>query len=268
MSNLLEKHQFWCWLLILFLLWGKILLSYEEPLSQMPWEITAAALYFALFFMIPVLKNKEKVLFGIFALKISLITFTFSQEPIADDAVLLLYIILLGASVFYLKATYILLTGVLAWLSASVTVSTIDNVLFIIYILISAMALFIYQRTLVKERELRARSETLFSEYRKMKRELISGEKAVREEERTQIAREIHDSVGHKLTALLMQLEVFRLKSPAPAESDIQGLKQLAKESLEETRNAVKALKQEESGGLPAVIQLIRKLEAESLIRI
>ncbi|WP_180955059.1 sensor histidine kinase [Bacillus sp. V3-13] len=49
------------------------------------------------------------------------------------------------------------------------------------------------------------------------------------------MARDIHDSVGHKLTALLMQLEV---------------------------------LKQHESGGLPAIMGMLRRLETESFMRI
>ncbi|WP_158599103.1 sensor histidine kinase [Planococcus salinus] len=112
------------------------------------------------------------------------------------------------------------------------------------------------------------RNEALLTEYRKLKRRVSANEKSARQEERTQIARDIHDSVGHKLTALLMQLEVFRLKSDGQAAQQFGELKALAKESLEETRNAVKTLKHEETGGVSAIIALIRQLEAESFLRI
>ena len=38
----------------------------------------------------------------------------------------------------------------------------------------------------------------------------------------------------------------------------------MAKESLEETRHAVKALQAEENEGIATIVHLIRKLEAES----
>ena len=37
----------------------------------------------------------------------------------------------------------------------------------------------------------------------------VEQEQFARSEERTKIARDMHDSVGHKLTALLMQLEMM-----------------------------------------------------------
>ncbi|SDN73062.1 sensor histidine kinase [Alkalicoccus daliensis] len=270
MIRTLEKHQYWIWLLILFLLWGRLLLSAEASLLEMPWRIIGASLFYTVFFLVPVCKGKDNLLLILFLTKILLLTFTLweGEAFTPDHSVLLLYIITAGAATFYLKELHTLAVGFLAGFCGYFVVPDMDVLLFVIYVSVTAMALFLYQRTSKKEEELRHRGEALFSEYRKMKRDLVSGEKAVRQQERTQIAREIHDAVGHKLTALLMQLEVFRMKSSPEVNQDVETLKQLARESLEETRNAVKTLKQEESGGLPAVIQLIRKLEAESLIRI
>lgn len=107
--------------------------------------------------------------------------------------------------------------------------------------------------------------EQLFSNYRKMKRSHLENEKSARLEERTRIARDIHDSVGHKLTALMMTLEMLAIKEK---NDTYRHLKQMATESLEETRQAVQALNEEEHGGISAVIELIRKLEAESHIEV
>lgn len=101
-----------------------------------------------------------------------------------------------------------------------------------------------------------------------MKRRIVTNEKAARQEERTQIARDIHDSVGHKLTALLMQLEVLRMQADEQLAPRVTELKELARESLEETRSAVKSLKQPETGGLTAILNMIRKLEAEQFMRV
>ena len=101
----------------------------------------------------------------------------------------------------------------------------------------------------------------LLGEFRLVKRSNLQQENVVRLEERTRIAREIHDSVGHKLTALLMQLEIESLTSNV---NNYDNLKELARESLEETRHAVKELRNDEVFGLQSVLHLIRKLESES----
>src|SRR5699024_4357027 len=103
--------------------------------------------------------------------------------------------------------------------------------------------------------------EQLLSEYRQLKRMHLAAEEVTKAEERTRIAREIHDSVGHRLTALILKLEMLHIQEPN--EQYIQ-LKQMANESLAETREAVQTLQESEIKGIPAVVQLIRKLETES----
>lgn len=116
--------------------------------------------------------------------------------------------------------------------------------------------------------DLDARYQALLSEYRNLKRRVVSEEDITRQEERMLIAHEIHDSVGHKLTALLMQLEMFRLNTTEEHKDEVENLKELANQSLEETRSAVKSLKTNDSGGLQGILRLIRKLEMESILRI
>ena len=107
--------------------------------------------------------------------------------------------------------------------------------------------------------------EALTGEYRRLKRLARLVEEEARNEERTKIARDIHDSVGHKLTALLMQLEIFAMDY---GYEKIAPLKKLASDSLEETRNAVKALKAKEIEGIATILQLIKKLESESFLEV
>lgn len=107
--------------------------------------------------------------------------------------------------------------------------------------------------------------EQLLMEYRQLKRKSVEQELLVRAEERTKIARDIHDSVGHKLTALLMQLEVMAFKDKTDS---LLVAKELARESLEETRYAVRQLKSAEATGIQSVIELIRKQEIESRLHI
>jgi signal transduction histidine kinase len=83
--------------------------------------------------------------------------------------------------------------------------------------------------------------------------------------ERNRIAREIHDTVGHKMTALLVQLELSKalLKLDInKAEETIVVCDNLAREALQEIRLSVRTLHQEEDEYL-SIIPAIRKLLAD-----
>ncbi|WP_100407530.1 sensor histidine kinase [Bacillus solitudinis] len=116
-----------------------------------------------------------------------------------------------------------------------------------------------------KKQEQRDLYEELLGEYRKVKRLALVTEEEARYQERTKIARDIHDSVGHKLTALLMQLEILSIQNGA---ENYKELKEIAKDSLEETRYAVRTLKDREYEGIATILHLIKKLEAESHIMV
>ncbi|AFZ34123.1 integral membrane sensor signal transduction histidine kinase [Stanieria cyanosphaera PCC 7437] len=65
-------------------------------------------------------------------------------------------------------------------------------------------------------------------------------------QERNRIAREIHDSVGHYLTAQSIQLEntaLFLFQEPQKAANHLQKARQLGKEALQNVRNAVATLR-------------------------
>ena len=62
---------------------------------------------------------------------------------------------------------------------------------------------------------------------------------SVRDSERTRIARDLHDAIGHHLTALNLHLELA-LRQPAPqANGALQLSRKLAQELLDETRKVV-----------------------------
>jgi signal transduction histidine kinase len=65
-------------------------------------------------------------------------------------------------------------------------------------------------------------------------------------EERNRLARDIHDSLGHYLTAINVQLEkaiTFRQRDPAEAEKAVGHAKRAAKEALQDVRQSVGALR-------------------------
>lgn len=66
-----------------------------------------------------------------------------------------------------------------------------------------------------------------------------------------------------------MQIEAARLQADNEGlKNKFAELKKIAQASLAETREAVKTLKSEETSGIQAVIQLVRKLELESRLRL
>lgn len=67
-------------------------------------------------------------------------------------------------------------------------------------------------------------------------------------QERNRIAREIHDSLGHSLTALNLQLETaLKLKesNPAKAQTFLERAKQLASQALKDVRQSVSTIRSE-----------------------
>lgn len=202
----------------------------------------------------------------------SVISFWPTTSSASDPYILLVYSILAGKAVYRLFAVHAACIGLV------LTAGAIAPGLFgypglpwlflALYFVILAIALTLFRTIWSRYEESAVRNETLLSEYRNMKRRLITDEQHARQEERAQVGRDIHDSVGHKLTALLMQLEMHRMQADRETAEVLKGLKALAKESLEENKNAVRSMKQQETSGLPAIIGLLRRLESESFMRV
>ncbi|GGM23885.1 sensor histidine kinase YfiJ [Paraliobacillus quinghaiensis] len=81
-------------------------------------------------------------------------------------------------------------------------------------------------------------------------------------QERNRISREIHDTVGHKMTALLMQLQLakeLRDLDPKKSEATIELCEGLAREALNEIRLSVRTL-QEDEGTKHSLLKTTRKI--------
>ncbi|MCT2536683.1 sensor histidine kinase [Aquibacillus koreensis] len=271
------RYGFWMWLGILFVAW---ILGLVRTFGELP-EVSAlgwlgSAIFFACYFLIPVFQ-KSPLIQALLMIVGAVIVFIVSLQSSAINTtenfyVLLVLSYIVGEASYRLSIVYAAAVGAVSaaiFLAMSILDRSPYPVPFsMLYIILFGIALSVFRYFFQQTKEATIRYETLLHAYRQLKRKSITDEKLVRQQERTQIGREIHDSVGHKLTNLLMQLEVARMQADPDTSVRMDLLKDLAKESLEETRRAVKALKQEEIGGLPAIISLIRKLEAENFIRI
>lgn len=266
------KKTYFIWLSIYCIVWASACRELAAYLNAE--QLSALSIFLLLLFIVPLFKEKTLIQTLIFCAQALLTILIF--YPINDK--LSLYIILvqsliMAEAVFYLTRLKSLIVIAVQLVSAAVILliselTPSQLAWYGLYYLLLVMALLYHQIIHNREKETRLSNEALLEEYRRMKRQLLVEEQQARQDERMLIGHEIHDSVGHKLTALLFQFEAFRLTAAEKDKETVRKLKDLAEQSLEETRQAVRSFKQSEVGGLQGVIQLIRKLEIESFMKI
>lgn len=125
--------------------------------------------------------------------------------------------------------------------------------------------------TIIEARRNRERAESLLGDLKAAHAELGSYTERVREltlsEERARMAREIHDSVGHHLTAVKLQAEAaIKMAGQRPEEAleQMERARDLAAEAFEEVHRSVRALKPPslgEKSGAGALGALVRSFE-------
>ncbi|HEU5379120.1 MAG TPA: sensor histidine kinase [Ktedonobacteraceae bacterium] len=120
-------------------------------------------------------------------------------------------------------------------------------------------------RVVLRERASRARAEDLLLRLEHSNQQLQAYAAEVAElattRERNRLAREIHDSLGHYLTVINVQLEkslTFRAKKPQEADLAVNDAKHMAREALQDVRRSVSALRT--TGGFPAFFPSITAL--------
>ena len=116
-------------------------------------------------------------------------------------------------------------------------------------------------RVVERERQNRARAEGLLAQVQAYAQQ-VAGLAAA--EERNRMARDIHDSLGHYLTAIHVQLELaqtLRTVRPPAADAAVGAAQRLAHEALQEVRRSVGTLRAD--GAPPALTQALPALIAE-----
>ena len=118
-------------------------------------------------------------------------------------------------------------------------------------------------------------AQALLAELEETNADLVAQSARIRElsvsEERARMAREIHDSVGHHLTVINLQLQNarrFREREPDEAWEEVEGARELALQALAEVRRAVRALKPldvEGATGAHALAALARNFDGTGI---
>ena len=122
-----------------------------------------------------------------------------------------------------------------------------------------ALQAFGISSSLAKQREIEAQ-ETLS----RSNSELIAARAVIAQqsqtEERLRIAGDLHDSIGHRLTALQLQLEVLSHEAPEKLKPQVGTCQTLARELLEEVRVIVRSMAEDSSDDLVSAIQELETL--------
>jgi len=266
------KKLYFIWLAIYCTVWAVTFFEFSSNVTE--GQLTGICLFLLIIFILPLFKEKTILQTALFSIQALLTIMIF--YPINNVFIPYLFLIqslIIAEAVYYLprlKSLIVLVIqlGSLTWIVIKANLTTSQLLWCSLFYLLVNLAMFHYQSLHKREIEKQKKNDALLDEYRKMKRQLVTEEEQARQDERMLIGHEIHDSVGHKLTALIMQLEVFRLHADDKVKEKIENIQELAQQSLEETRRAVKSFKQQEVGGLQGVIRLIRKLEMKSFMKI
>jgi signal transduction histidine kinase len=141
----------------------------------------------------------------------------------------------------------------------------LSYIFFILMVFITVAIFFNYSRILSEEK---AKLNQLNLELKKANEMLEEKNLKIKElaifEERNRIAREIHDSVGHNLTGLIMNLDYCGKLidvDPGKVKNQVTACRNIAKESLSEIRKSVQALKPKSVENLTLVKSLEELIE-------
>lgn len=125
-----------------------------------------------------------------------------------------------------------------------------DEIIFFIIYSVGLVFMFLMTQVVESEKESRHKAEKLLQELEKSHQQLQEYALRVADlatsEERNRLARDIHDSLGHYMTVINVQLEkalAFRDKQPATADQAVRDAKQMASEALTDIRRSVSVLR-------------------------
>ena len=149
-----------------------------------------------------------------------------------------------------------------AFYTVPLSVQVVDVVLNSTAVFIAANALIIFLCfTIISERKSRQREAALTKEV-----ELLAADL-----ERARIARDIHDSLGHTLTSLDVQLELAQRlheEDPAQAQQALDTSKHLSSQSVQEVRRAVAAMREASFDLNAALANLVDPFKSDPALRV
>jgi signal transduction histidine kinase len=143
----------------------------------------------------------------------------------------------------------------------------VNNAGFVLFSYLAGYLIRHYQRSQLQILELYEELEQSHQALQEAHQQLQSYARQVEEltevRERNRIAREIHDTVGHTMTALLVQLQVAKTcmqRDPTKLDETLHVSEELARSALQNVRLSVRALKEEKN---QSFLDTLRKLVSD-----
>ena len=139
------------------------------------------------------------------------------------------------------------LVAISIFLLTSVTVASLQHTLpfmvFMLFLLFAQSALWYMAYCNIAEWQAHQETTTAHAQLRATQ-QLLS--EAVARNERTRIARDLHDQMGHHLVALTIQLQILERKIPEAIAPELHHIQDIAKELFSDVRTTVHQLHEEE----------------------
>ncbi|MFN3165098.1 MAG: sensor histidine kinase [Pseudohongiellaceae bacterium] len=231
--------------------------------ARFPAVVFLAALQLTCFLLYLLLENRPRwLLLSLFATEAVCITGLFFLVPSSFIAVLSMVWLVQASDLFPTRSVLLLWGAILALFSiaqfyhygTSDLLGMISSI--VLYALLQLFAISVVQRFI---REQRQREETAALNRELLAtRELLSQSAA--QGERLRIARDLHDILGHYMTALILNLEVASHKTDGESRDQVDQSLALAKLLLGELRTTVGELRDESHIDLE---ESVRKLVAD-----
>ena len=186
------------------------------------------------------------------------IAWVFSLHSQSEDLVCILLLIITPQLALYFSTGRALMIVALACLPVVLTLNREYYFeIYLGYMVLHSIFIGVVYCTL---REQQTKKELLETNRKLLEAQFLLADKA-KQDERLRISRDLHDRVGHHLTALSLQLEITQLVAEGSVRSEIARSQDLAKALLADVREAVNEIRHHQTECLDTGIrELIKNL--------
>ena len=235
------------------------------------WQNLAIHLAFAAAFVMSAYKDELGLphLFGKIALLAMLLLSVLAHRLHHDSITLILSVVLMASAPYHLTVRQSWLLFAIAnlahWYMFNTGPQAEDYV--VAWLTLVALQGFAISSSLARQRD-RTSQQMLARQNNELLAARAVMARQSQSQERLRIAGELHDTLGHRLTALQLQLEALVHESPDALKPRVQGCKALAADLLEDVRSIVREVSRRDNNDLAAALQELASLTPGIAIRV
>lgn len=228
-----------------------------------PWPALIPQLGFAIAFLLGAYKGRLPLIPNQGVIAVVAMAFLSALALLAynDTIVLILSVVLMASAPYHVSRGQSWLLMLIAnlsygWILGGTAGSSDYGTAWLTLIALQGFAI---TTSLAREREA-AVQETLERQNNELLAARVVMAHQSQAEERLRIAGDLHDTIGHRLTALQLQLEVLSHEAPEPLAEKVASTQGLARDLLEDIRSIVRRMSEERRGDLTSAIRELGKL--------